>query len=438
MHGSTHTPRTPEGPEFVFRDGELHVEDVPLSRIAAAVGTPVYCYSSAALTRRFTAFATAFAGQDTLICYAVKANGNLAVIRTLAALGAGADVVSEGELRRALAAGVAAEKIIFSGVGKHREEIAFALDSGIWQINIESPAELDILGALTVGRPRPIEIAVRVNPDVDAETHAKITTGRAENKFGIDIEHAGDIFARAAALPGVAPVAVAVHIGSQLVTLAPFRQAFTRIAALVRGLRAEGHNIRRIDIGGGLGITYRDETPPDIADYAALVAETLGALGCTIVLEPGRALVGNAGVLLSRVLYLKDGARRRFVIVDAAMNDLGRPSIYGAQHEILPVAEPAADTALAPADVVGPVCETGDSFAEGRPLPPLAADDLIVICSAGAYGAVMASSYNSRLLVPEVLVRGDGYAVVRPRQSHDDMLAAERLPEWLPKAMFDK
>lgn len=420
-------------PQFDYREGELHAEGVALARVAAEVGTPFYCYSSAALTGRYRDFAAA-CGPRTMICYSVKANSSLAVIRTLAKLGAGADVVSEGELRRALAAGVPAERIVFSGVGKTRGEMALALDAGIRQLNVESGQELELLAETAAARGRTARIAVRVNPDVDARTHAKITTGRAENKFGIDVASVPGVFARARELAAIEPVGVAVHIGSQLLELEPFRLAFGRVAALVRALRDEGHAIRRVDLGGGLGIPYGAEAAPSLEAYAALIREIVGPLEVEVLLEPGRTLVAEAGVLVTRVLYVKQGRERRFVIVDAAMNDLKRPAMYGAYHEIVTVARPAADSAPEPADIVGPVCETGDSFAAARPLSPVAANDLLAICDAGAYGAVMASSYNSRLLVPEVLVDGERFAVVRRRQSYDEMLALEQLPDWLSEA----
>ena len=416
---------------FAYRGGQLWVEDLAVAAIAEAVGTPFYCYSTAAIEAAYRAYADAFTGQPASICYAVKANSNLAVIRTLAAAGAGADVVSEGELRRALAAGVAGDRIVFSGVGKGDGELRFALASGIRQFNVESEAELTVLSALAVAAGVTAVIAIRVNPDVDAATHAKITTGRRENKFGIDIERAPTVYARAAALPGLAATGVAVHIGSQLTDLAPYRAAFKRVASLVEALRAADHRIDHLDLGGGLGIAYRDETPPTPAAYAAVVEETVGHLGCAVILEPGRALVGPAGIVVARVLYTKDGGARRFVILDAAMNDLLRPTLYNAWHHIRPVVEPPANTVLAPADVAGPVCETGDTFATDRMLPPLAANQLVVFDTAGAYGAVMASGYNSRPLIAEVLVRGNSYAVVRPRQTYEEMLAQDRMPPWL-------
>ncbi len=415
---------------FHYRNGELFCEDVPLARIAAAVGTPFYCYSAATLEHHYRVFAEAFAGQSATICYAVKANSNQAVIATLAALGAGADVLSEGELRRALAAGVPPAKIVFSGVGKSRDEIAFALQSGVGQLNVESLPELRAIAEVAKGLGKTANVAVRVNPDVDALTHAKITTGKKENKFGIDYDDARAVYAEAAKLAGVRVLGVAVHIGSQLTDLAPFRAAFARVAALVETLRADGHAIRRLDLGGGLGIPYRDETPPLPSAYAAMVKETVGHLGCELVFEPGRMLVGNAGVLVSRVLYVKETATRRFVIVDAAMNDLMRPALYDAWHEIRPVREARAGADFI-ADVVGPVCETTDIFAKDRRMPAVAADDLLAIGSAGANGAVMASDYNSRPLVAETMVKGAEFAIVRPRQTYEDMLGRDQLPEWL-------
>ncbi len=415
---------------FAYRNGTLHAERVPLAAIAETVGTPFYCYSAGALERAYRAFADAFAWAEATICYAVKANGNLAVLRTLAELGAGADVVSEGELHRALKAGVPPSRIVFSGVGKTAAELVRALDEGILQINVESVPELEALSALAAERKRTVEIGIRVNPDVDADTHEKIATGRQEHKFGIDIEDAPAVFARAAALPGVAPVAVAVHIGSQLTDLAPFRAAFEAVARLVRRLREKGHEIARVDLGGGLGIAYGDETPPSPGAYAAVVWETIGPLGCRLLLEPGRAIAGAAGVLVTRVLYVKRGRGRSFVIVDAAMNDLMRPALYGAYHRIRPVREPEAGSPMAPVDVVGPVCETGDTFARGRVLPPLAAGDLLAFEDAGAYGSVMSSSYNARPLIPEVLVRGDAFAVTRRRPDLEEMLRFERFADW--------
>ncbi|MEX2616840.1 MAG: diaminopimelate decarboxylase [Alphaproteobacteria bacterium] len=414
--------------EFDYRGGILHAEGVAIPDIAAAIGTPFYCYSSAALSQRYRAFTGAFDGQDVMVCYSVKANSNLAVIRTLAALGSGADVVSEGELRRALAAGVSPERIVFSGVGKTRGELAFALDQGIYRINVESEPELAVIGELAAGRT--VEIGIRVNPDVDAKTHEKISTGRAENKFGVDIGRAREIFARARAMPGIRPVSVAVHIGSQLTDLAPMRMAFTNVAALVLALRADGNTIDSIDLGGGLGIRYDDEAPPTAESYAAMVMETTGNLGCRLIFEPGRSLVGNSGILITSVIYEKAGEARRFVIVDAAMNDLIRPALYEAYHRVMPVKRPTPDAGVSPADIVGPICETGDTFARGRDLPAVQPDDLLAFASAGAYGAVMASTYNTRLLVPEVMVRGDAFAVVRRRPGYDELLKLDSLAEW--------
>jgi diaminopimelate decarboxylase len=416
---------------FTYRNGVLHAEAVPLPTIAGRVGTPFYCYSTAALEQSYRAYADAFAGTDTSICYALKANSNLAVVRTLARLGAGADVVSEGELKRALAAGIPASRIVFSGVGKTRGEMRTALERGIHQTNVESVPELEALSEVAASMGVVADIAVRVNPDVDALTHAKIATGRKENKFGIDIELARAVYARAASLPGIRPVCVAVHIGSQLTDLAPFRAAFERVADLVTALRADGHDIRRVDLGGGLGISYRGETPPSLSDYAALVRATTSRLGCHVTLEPGRSLVGNAGVLVARTLYRKVGVGRNFLILDAAMNDLIRPSLYDAWHTILPVDEPAPDAAEEPIDVVGPVCESGDTFAVQRPLPPIGAGDLVAFLSAGAYGAVMSSTYNSRPLAPEVLVNGSEFAVIRRRPTIEELMAAEEVPAWL-------
>lgn len=415
---------------FDYRDGELFCEGVALSHIADAIGTPFYCYSSATLEHHYRVFAAAFAGQKATICYAVKANSNQAVIRTLAALGAGADVLSEGELRRALAAGVPPAKIVFSGVGKSRAEMALALQSGVGQLNVESLPELRALSEVAVSLGKTAPIAVRVNPDIDAKTHEKITTGKKENKFGIHYDDARALYKEAASLNGIRAIGVAVHIGSQLTDLAPFRDAFGRIAELVVTLRADGHDIRRLDLGGGLGIPYRDETPPLPSAYAAMVRETVGHLGCELVFEPGRLLVGNAGVLVTRVLYVKESGERRFVIVDAAMNDLMRPALYEAWHDIKPVSEAKLRTEFV-ADIVGPVCETTDIFAKNRCIGVVGADDLLAIGSAGAYGAVMASDYNSRPLIAEVMVKDTEFVIVRPRQTYEDMLGRDRLPDWL-------
>jgi len=423
---------------FQYRDGELCAEQVPLSRIAAHVGTPFYCYSTATLERHYRVFSGAFAGAAALVCFAVKANSNLAVIGTFARLGAGADVVSEGELRRALAAGVPPQKIVFSGVGKTRSEMAFALATGILQFNVESEPELLALSEVASGLGLVAPISIRVNPDVDAKTHAKISTGKAENKFGIPWTRARAIYAEAAGLPGIRVVGVDVHIGSQLTELGPFEAAFDRVGELVRVLRADGHEIRRLDLGGGLGIPYEagaNEQPPPPEDYARMIRRVVGGLECELVLEPGRLLVGNAGILVTQVIYVKAAETKTFVILDAAMNDLIRPSLYDAWHDIVPVRRADPDARQTTVDFVGPVCETGDVLAVDRRVTPLAAGDLVAILSAGAYGAVMASTYNTRLLIPEVLVKGDDFAVVRARPSYDEVLDLDRLPGWLSQAV---
>ncbi len=416
---------------FPYRDGELHAEEVAVARIAEAVGTPFYLYSAAALTARYRAFAEALAPAGVMVCYAVKANSNLAVLRLFAELGAGADVVSEGELRRALAAGIPPQRIIFSGVGKTREELAAALDAGIHQINVESVPELRLLSAVAAERGQTAPVAIRVNPDVDALTHAKISTGKKENKFGVDIDEAFDAYRLAGDLPGIEPVGVAVHIGSQAGDLGPFRKAFERLAELVVELRQDGLAVRRVDLGGGLGIRYQNEIPPEPAEYARIVQEVFGSLDVALACEPGRVLVGPAGLLVSRVIYVKNGGSKRFVILDAAMNDLIRPALYDAYHDIVPARLPGVGAAVSPADVVGPVCETGDTFAVDRDLPPLAADDLVALTCAGAYGAVMSSTYNTRPLVPEVLVAGARFDVIRKRPDLDEMLGLDTIPEWL-------
>lgn len=416
---------------FTYKNGALHAEGVSLARIAEAVDTPAYVYSSATLVHHYRTFADAFKGQDAQVCYAVKANSNQAVITTLAREGAGADVLSEGEMRRALAAGIPASRMVFSGVGKSRKEIALALGEGIGQINVESEPELELISEIASSMNTQAPIALRVNPDVDAQTHEKITTGRKENKFGIDIARAPAVYQRAAALAGIKVVGVAVHIGSQLTDLTPFRDAFTLVGALVTELRAAGHDISRLDLGGGLGVPYRDEVPPTPADYAAMVKETVGHLGAQLVFEPGRLIAANAGILLTRVLYVKTGDTKTFVVVDAGMNDLIRPTLYDAWHTIVPVAQAAAGSPEVAVDIVGPVCETGDIFAANRALPVPQAGDLLAIRSAGAYGAVMASSYNSRPLLPEIMVHDADFAVVRPRQTVADLMGQDRLPDWL-------
>jgi diaminopimelate decarboxylase len=418
---------------FLYRDGVLHAEDVPLSAIAEAVGTPVYVYSAATLTRHYGLFDAALDWGPHLVCFAMKANSNLAVVKLLGDLGAGADVVSEGEYRRAVAAGIPGARIVFSGVGKTRGEMRVALAGGIRQFNVESEPELVALSEVAAGMGLRAPVAIRVNPDVDAKTHEKIATGRKENKFGIPLSRAREVYALAGRLPGIEVVGVDVHIGSQLTDLAPFEAAYGLVADLTVALRADGHDIRRLDLGGGLGIPYTrsNEVPPLPSDYGAMVKRTVGHLGCEVEIEPGRLIAGNAGVLLSRVIWVKAGEDRTFVILDAAMNDLIRPAMYGAHHDIVPVVEPAPGSTLAPVDIVGPVCETGDTFARARPMPPLAEGDLVAFRSAGAYGAVMASEYNARPLVPEVLVRGDQFAVIRARPTYEEMIAKDSLPSWL-------
>jgi diaminopimelate decarboxylase len=420
---------------FAYRQGILHAEDVNLADLAAAVGTPFYCYSTATLERHYRVFADAFGGMDAEVCYSVKANSNLAVLATLARQGAGMDVVSEGELRRVLAVGVAPEKIAFSGVGKTRDEMAFALQHGIFAFNVESEPELRLLSETAAALGRLARIAFRVNPDIDAKTHHKIATGKADNKFGIPFGEALTLYRLAGALPGIDPRGVHMHIGSQITELAPFRNAFALLKELVGELRANGFAIDFVNLGGGLGVPYRSDepAPPLPAAYGKLVREAVGDLDCKLLFEPGRLIAANAGILVSRVLYVKRGEPKTFTIIDAAMNDLVRPTLYEAYHEIWPVAEPALSAAMIISDVVGPVCETGDYLAIGRPLPELRGGDLIAVMTAGAYGAVLASQYNSRLLVPEVLVAGRHYAVTRPRPSYGDMLAAERLPDWLER-----
>ena len=419
---------------FSYRGDELHAEEMAVSRIATAVGTPFYLYSTAAFTAQYRRFAEAFSREKPLICYAVKANSNLAVLRLFAGLGSGADVVSEGELRRALAAGMPPQKIIFSGVGKTRAELEAALDAEIHQINVESMSELRRLSEVAGARGRITPVAIRVNPDVDAHTHAKLSTGMKENKFGIDLGEAAAAYSLARDLPGIEPVGLAVHIGSQLVDLEPYRRAFVRVAGLVQELRANGLAVTRIDLGGGLGIRYRAENAPEPDSYARLVREIFGPTGLAMTFEPGRMLAGPAGLLVARVIYVKQGAAKRFVIVDGAMNDLIRPALYDAWHDIVPVSLPSPDVPLAPADVVGPVCEPGDTFAVDRDLPPIAEGDLVAFTAAGAYGAVMSSTYNSRPLVPEVLVAGTRFDVIRARPSYDDMLSLDTIPTWLSKA----
>ena len=418
---------------FLYRDGILHAEDVPLPEIAAAVGTPVYVYSTATLERHYRLFEEALDGLPHLICYAMKANGNLSVLRTLGALGAGVDVVSAGEYLKARAASVPGERIVFSGVGKTREEMRIALEGGIRQFNVESEPELAALSEVATSMGLVAPVSIRVNPDVDAKTHEKIATGKKDNKFGIPISRARAVYSMAATLPGIEVVGIDVHIGSQLTDLEPFEQAYRKVADLTRLLRSDGHDIRRLDLGGGLGIPYErtNEAPPLPLEYGAVIKRTVGDLGCEVEIEPGRLIAGNAGLLVSRVIYVKSGEEREFLILDAAMNDLVRPSMYGAYHDIIPVIEPAPGTLPQPYDVVGPVCETGDTFARQRPLPPVNAGDLVAFRSAGAYGAVMASEYNARPLVPEVLVKGNQFAVIRARPTYDEMINRDSMAPWL-------
>ena len=418
---------------FIYKNGVLHAEDVPLSVIADQVGTPFYCYSRATLERHFRVFDEALGGMDHLICYAMKAASNVALLKVLAGLGAGMDVVSGGEYARAKAAGVSGDKIVFSGVGKTRDEIHLALSGGIRQFNVESEPELEVISSVAQNLGVIAPITIRVNPDVDAKTHHKIATGKSENKFGIPIAKARAVYAQAAALPGIKVIGIDVHIGSQLTDLAPFEAAYQKVADLTQELRSDGHEISRLDLGGGLGIPYArsNETPPTPKDYGAMVQRVLGHLDAEIEIEPGRLIAGNAGILVTKTIYVKEGEGRKFLIVDAAMNDLLRPAMYEAHHDIVPVYEPTAASDVEMYDVVGPVCETGDTFAKERSLPPVAADDLVAFRSAGAYGAVMASEYNSRPLIPEVLVDGDQFAVIRARPSIEEMIARDSVPDWL-------
>ena len=417
---------------FTYKNGEMHAEGVALKTIAQQVGTPFYCYSAALLRAAMQEFTDGIKDlKRASVCYAMKANSNLAVIRLFGEMGAGADIVSEGEMRRALAAGIPAKRIVYSGVGKKATELMAALQAGVGQINVESSAELETLNAVAGQLGNKADIAIRVNPDVDAKTHAKITTGRKENKFGIDIDLAREAFALAGKLPHLNVVGVAMHIGSQLTDLTPYRDAIMRVRGLILPLRADGHRIDRFDIGGGLGIVYADEQPPSIAQFMAVVAKETEGLDCELTFEPGRRLVGEAGVLVSEVILVKPGLEKTFVIVDAAMNDLIRPTLYEAWHDIAPVRQPRPETATVRCDIVGPICESGDYLALNRDLPALAAGELVMIRSTGAYGAVMGSTYNTRPLAPEVMVDGTRFAVTRPRPTIDEMLAAERFPPWM-------
>ena len=417
---------------FDYRNGVLHAEAVNLADLAGSVGTPFYCYSTATLERHYRVFAEAFAGEQIMICYALKANSNQSVLRTLAKLGAGADVVSGGELKRALAAGVPPNKILFSGVGKTEAELRAALSSDIFCINIESEPELELLSRLAVETGKTARVSVRVNPDVDAGTHAKISTGKSENKFGIPLSQARGVYARAAKLPGIEVTGADMHIGSQITDLARMETAFRILAEFVQALRADGHTISHVDFGGGLGIPYymEREAPPAPDAYAAMVKRVVHNLGCTLMFEPGRMIVGNAGILVTRVIYVKHGEAKNFVVIDAAMNDLIRPTLYEAHHDILPVVKVVGARSMV-ADVVGPVCESGDYLALDRTLPAPKAGDLLAIMTAGAYGAVQSGTYNTRPLVPEVLVKDDQYAVVRPRVDVDALIAMDRFAPWL-------
>ncbi len=418
---------------FLYRDGALFAEDVPVSEIVAAVGSPVYIYSTATLERHFRLFDEALNGMDHLVCYAMKAASNQAILKTLAALGAGMDVVSGGEYARAKAAGVPGDRIVFSGVGKTDEELRAALTGGIRQFNVESEPEMRAIDRVAQSLGVVAPITVRVNPDVDAKTHEKIATGKSENKFGIPIAKAREVYAEAASMKGLKVIGIDVHIGSQLTDLEPFRLAYRKVAELTETLRADGHEISRLDLGGGLGIPYErgNSAPPLPVEYGAMIKEELGHLGCEIEIEPGRLIAGNAGILASKIIYLKEGEGREFMIIDAAMNDLIRPAMYSAHHDIVPVKEAEPGAEQQPYDIVGPVCESGDTFAKGRMMPKLAEGDLVAFRSAGAYGAVMSSEYNTRPLIPEVLVKDDQFAVIRPRPSFDEIINRDTIPEWL-------
>ena len=418
---------------FIYRNGVLHAEDVAITEIAASVGTPFYVYSQATLTRHFRVFDEALSGLKHLICYAMKANSNIAILKILGDLGAGMDVVSGGEYLRAKAAGVPGNRIVFSGVGKTREEMALAIKNGIRQFNVESETELKVLNEVALSLCAIAPITLRVNPDVDAKTHAKIATGKSENKFGIPIAKSQEVYALAASMEGIEVVGIDVHIGSQLTDLDPFRLAYEKVAELTKTLRQDGHNIRRLDLGGGLGIPYENsnQSPPTPEDYAKVIHETVGNLDCEIEIEPGRLLAGNAGLMISSVIYNKSGEGRDFMIVDAAMNDLIRPAMYEAYHEIIPVLESNAQSKTSDYDVVGPVCETGDTFAKKRTLTSVADGEMVAFRSAGAYGAVMASEYNTRPLIPEVLVHEDQFSIIRKRPSVESIIKRDLIPDWL-------
>lgn len=418
---------------FDYRDGILHAEDVALPDIAAEVGTPFYCYSTATLERHYTVFAGAFDDIPSMVCYAMKANSNQAVLATLAKLGCGADVVSEGELRRARAAGVEADKIMFSGVGKTMAEMDYALSEDIFCFNVESEPELALLSHRAEAMGKTARVSFRINPDVDAKTHAKISTGKKSDKFGIPWKDAKRVYAQAAALPGIEVSGIDMHIGSQITELEPFDMAFERLADLIAMLRSESHVIDHVDLGGGLGIPYHDDNqpPPDPNAYATVVKKHVCDLDAKVIFEPGRLIAGNAGLFVTQVIFVKEGEDRVFVIVDGAMNDLIRPTLYEAHHEIRPVDVNRASGARIRADVVGPVCESGDYLAKDRDISMPRRNDLLAFGSAGAYGAVQAGTYNSRLLVPEVLVKGDEFHVIRPRRTYEELIGLDSVPDWL-------
>ena len=418
---------------FQYHSGVLHAEDVPLPDIAAAIGTPFYCYSSATLTRHYKVFTDALAGLDSLVCFSAKANGNLAVLRLLGDLGAGCDVVSGGELKRALAAGIPGEKIVFSGVGKTSEELTLALENSVGQINVESEPELNRLNGIATKLGKSAPVALRVNPDIHAATHDKIATGRREDKFGIAWEDAPRLYKAAHDMNGIDVRGIAVHIGSQITDLAPFEAAFSKVAGLVNKIRDTGIDIRTIDLGGGLGVSYKHDnaTPPSPAEYGEVVKRAVGDLGCKVMFEPGRVIAANAGILVTKVIYVKPGETKEFVIVDAAMNDLIRPAMYGAHHDVLTISEEGAGSPKTKVDIVGPVCETGDRFVRDASLAALKEEDLVAFMTAGAYGAVMSSTYNARPLIPEVLVHGESFAVIRKRPKVEDLWALESLPDWM-------
>ena len=417
---------------FYYKGGVFQAEEVPVRQIAEQVGTPAYIYSTAAFRENFLRVQRSLNGLDHLICYAMKANSNQAVLKILAELGSGFDVVSIGEYYRAKAAGAPGEVIVFSGVGKTREEMRIALEGGIRHFNVESEPELEALDAVARSLDLRAPVAIRVNPGVDARTHKKITTGKSENKFGIPISRAREVYRKASAMEGIVTVGVDMHIGSQLVSLSPFQAAFRKIAGFVTALRSDGHSISRIDLGGGLGIAYEESAdPPSVDEYCDLLKRETAHLGCEIEIEPGRIIAANAGILISTALYLKQGEDREFLILDAAMNDLLRPAMYDAHHCIVPAVQPKAGSVLKPVDVVGPVCESSDTFARQRLLPPLSPGDLFVFKNAGAYGAVMASEYNTRPLAPEVLVHGKKFSIVRKRPDLDSIIFRDKIPDWL-------